>query len=177
MKSIRNILSLDNNISSMKDKPGKRNGSTEEDSQSLPGTTLHSGGSLLPVPSPEVSERASRKKFTAKYKLRILNEIDSASQRGEVGSILRREGLYSSNISSWRKQRKRGELEGLSPGKRGPKSAKPDPKDKQIKELERQNRKLQRKLARANLLIDIQKKISEIMEIPMAEVKEEEDDL
>lgn len=173
METFANILSLDNNVSSMQGKSGNKNRSTPVDSQ-----PSQEPVAVRPqAPGSEVLEHPGRKKFSAKYKLQILNEIDSAVQPGEKGAILRREGIYSSNISTWRKQRERGELEGLSPKKRGPKSAKPDPKDKQIKELERQNKRLQRKLARANLLLDIQKKISEITGIPLLEVEDEEDDL
>ncbi|MCD4784092.1 MAG: helix-turn-helix domain containing protein, partial [Candidatus Eremiobacteraeota bacterium] len=80
----------------------------------------------IEVPNPEVLERPRRRRFTAKYKLRILKEIDSATLRGESGAILRREGLYSSHIKSWRKQRERGALAGLSPKKRGTKPVKKD---------------------------------------------------
>jgi transposase-like protein len=127
-------------------------------------------------PDTEVSERPSRRKYSAKYKLQILNEIDSSARTGEIGAILRREGLYASTVASWRMQKERGQLEGLSPKKRGPKSNGSDERDKQIKELELQNRKLQRKLARAHLLLDIQKKISEITGIPLSETEDEEDD-
>lgn len=127
-------------------------------------------------PETEVTERPSRRKYSVKYKLQILNEIDSSAKAGEIGAILRREGLYASTVANWRLQKKKGLMEGLSPKKRGPKSSGPDEKDKQIKELELQNRKLQRKLARAHLLLDIQKKISEITGTPLSEAKDEEDD-
>lgn len=172
LETFTKILSSDNNVSSMQGKPGSKNRSIHVDSQPRQEPVV-----VRPqAPGPEVLEHPSRKKFSAKYKLQILNEIDSTVQQGEKGAILRREGIYSSNICTWRKQRERGELEGLTPKKRGPKSIGPDPRDKQIKELERQNKRLQRKLAHANLLLDIQKKISEITGIPLAEVEDEEDD-
>ncbi|MCD4783986.1 MAG: helix-turn-helix domain containing protein, partial [Candidatus Eremiobacteraeota bacterium] len=81
---------------------------------------------VVEVPNPEVLERPRRRRFTAKYKLRILKEIDSATGRGEIGAILRQEGLYSSHIKSWRRQREGGALAGLSPKKRGTKPVKKD---------------------------------------------------
>jgi len=171
LESYSNILSL-GNISSMHKKPINAEKLVSEDSQ----------GSLVPVSGrtraqeAEVSERPTRRRYPAEYKLRILNEIDSAKPGG-IGEIIRREGLYSSTVAVWRRQRNNGELAGLSPKKRGPKSSGPDPKDRQIKELERENRKLQRKLSRAHLLLDIQKKISEITGIPLLEEPTEEENL
>ncbi|MCD4785310.1 MAG: transposase [Candidatus Eremiobacteraeota bacterium] len=133
---------------------------------------------MVEVPDPEVLERPRRRRFTAKYKLRILKEIDSATLRGEIGAILRREGLYSSHIKSWRKQRERGALAGLSPKKRGTKPVKKDPADvEHINELEKENRRLRKRLERAELLLDIQKKVSELTGIPLRDPGSEESDL
>lgn len=118
-------------------------------------------------PDPEVAEKKSRRRFTAVYKLRILQEYESCRQPGEIGALLRREGLYHSNISTWRKQRDQGALHGLSPRKRGRKPVRPDPMAQKIARLERENRLLTKKLKQAETIIEVQKKISEILGIPM----------
>jgi transposase len=86
----------------------------------------------------EVVAKAERRRFTAEYKRRIVREADRCTKPGEIGALLRREGLYSSHLVTWRAARDRGELEGLSPKKRGPKVAPPDPRDRKIAELERE---------------------------------------
>jgi len=128
----------------------------------------------LPPPDPEVVERPRRRTFTAKYKLRILEEADACTEIGAVGALLRREGLYSSHLSSWRRQRKGGVLSALKPKKRGRKGKVQTPEAKRIAELEsklrvaeREKRKLEAKLRRADLLLEIQKKASELLEIPL----------
>ena len=121
------------------------------------------------VPDPEVRERAVRRRFTAEYKLRILKEAESYTERGQLGALLRREGLYSTNLITWRRQMEKGTLEALSPRKRGPKAKRPDPLARRIAELERENQKLQKKLRQAETIIDVQKKISEILQIPLNE--------
>ena len=106
--------------------------------------------------SPELSAR--RRTFTAKDKLRILADIDRATGTGATGAILRREGLYSSTLSDWRRQRDTGALGALSPGKRGPKTATPNPLTTEVILLQRTNARLTQRLARAEAIIDIQKK-------------------
>lgn len=133
----------------------------------------NSPGRDMEVPDPETPESPKRRTYTADYKKRILEEIDSFTKPGQMGALLRREGLYSSTVSNWRKQRDGG----LSPRKRGPKPRKNNPLNKQIQELERRNRNLQKKLDRANLLLDIQKKISELTGIPQVMTGGEEEDL
>lgn len=128
------------------------------------------------IPSPEVLERPKRRTYTAEYKLKMLREADAAVEVGELGALLRREGLYSSHFQTWRRQKERGELAGLSPKKRGPKSTKSHPLAKRVKELEAENRRLQKRLKHAELILDIQKKISEITGIPLKPVENEEDD-
>ena len=108
------------------------------------------------IPDPEVTEKAKRRKFTAAYKLKILREAD-ACEVGEVGALLRREGLYSSHLSTWRRQRRAGELEGLKPKARGVKAKAADPALKRIAELERENQRLQKQLKDANTIIEVQK--------------------
>ena len=111
------------------------------------------------VPDPEVPEKTVRRKFTAAYKLRILKEADSCMEPGQLGALLRREGLYSSNITSWRRQVNQG----LIPKKRGPATQKIDPYIRRNAELERENEKLTHKLRRAELIIDVQKKVAELL--------------
>ena len=121
------------------------------------------------VPDPEVRERAVRRRFTAEYKLRILKEAESCTKRGQLGALLRREGLYSTNLITWRRQMEKGTLEALSPRKRGPKAKRPDPSARRIAELDRENQKLKKKLKTAETIIDVQKKISEILQLPLTE--------
>ena len=119
------------------------------------------------VPEPEVRERAVRRRFTAEYKLRILKEAESCTERGQLGALLRREGLYSTNLITWKRQLEKGTLAALSPRKRGPKGKRPDPSARRVAELERENQKLQKKLRQAETIIEVQKKVSEILQIPL----------
>jgi len=130
----------------------------------------------LSVPDPEVIERPSRRNYSAEYKLRVLQEADTLKNPGEIGALLRREGLYASNIAMWSWQREKGEFEGLSPKKRGPKEKSGEELDKRIKELERENRRLKRRLDHAEMIIDVQKKISELSGIPLKKMDYEEED-
>ena len=113
------------------------------------------------VADPEVPEKAVRRRFTAEYKRRILKEADACKERRQFGILLRREGLYSSNLTTWRRQAERGTLDALSPKKRGPKVQKPDPSLGRIAELEKENQKLKAKLHQAELIIEAQKKMAE----------------
>src|SRR5881296_3576478 len=106
----------------------------------------------------EVVAKARRRRFTAAEKLRVLREADGCTKPGELGALLRREGLYSSHLSAWRAARQRGELAGLTPRPRGPQAKPVDPRDKKIAELERETRRLQARLERAEGLIEVQKK-------------------
>jgi transposase len=115
-------------------------------------------------PDPEVPAQARRRTFTAAFKLKILREVDSRQAAGqEIGSVLRREGLYSSAIREWRAAREQGELDGLVPQKRGPK---PDP-DRETRaeneRLRRENERLQKRLEQAELIIEVQKKVSRLL--------------
>jgi transposase-like protein len=115
------------------------------------------------VPDPEVQAQKTRRRFTAKYKLQILTEVDSCTQQGEIGALLRREGLYSSYLTLWRKQRKEGTLHSVDQ-KRGRKPAQNKQEQKRIDQLERENAKLRDRLKKAETIIDVQKKISKILE-------------
>jgi transposase-like protein len=115
----------------------------------------------------EVRGKATRRRFTAAEKLRVLTEADGCTKAGELGALLRREGLYSSHLSAWRAARRRGELAGLRPRTRGPKAKAVDPRDRRIADLERETRRLQARLERAEGLIEIQKKVSQLLGIPL----------
>lgn len=108
----------------------------------------------------EVVVRPKRRQHTAEYKLRILGELDECAGKGEVGEILRREGLYSSLISKWREQREQGSLNGLGGQRRGPKV---DPNAAELARLQRENKRLKEKLERAELIIDVQKKVARLI--------------
>jgi len=123
-------------------------------------------GCVRPV-EPEVLEKPIRRRFSAQYKLRVLEEADRCAETGQLGALLRREGLYSSNLTTWRRQRERGVLEGLAPKKRGRKAKPEDPRDRRIRELERQTEGLQRRLKQAETIIEFQKKVCEILGIPL----------
>jgi transposase-like protein len=125
------------------------------------------------VPDPAVEAKAKRRRFTAEYKLRILREVDRAKAPGEVGAILRREGLYSSLLTAWRRDRDRVAKTGLAARKRGPKAKVVDPK---IKQLEREIAKLRRRNQRVELMLDIQKKASEMLGIPLKSLDDDESD-
>ncbi len=112
------------------------------------------------IPDPEVVLRGQRRGFTAEYKQRILDAIDAAEQPGEVGQILRREGLYSQLISKWRAQRSRGSLADTQARKRGPK---PSPNAGEVERLQRENARLRARLEKAELIIDVQKKVSQLL--------------
>src|SRR3970282_2611931 len=116
----------------------------------------------------EVMAKPTRRRYTAEYKLRILREAEACSGRGEIGALLRREGLYSSNLTQWRKQRERGELEGLS-RKRGPLPKGKNSLADKVKVLERENARLKRRAERAEGLVGLQKKVSEILGVTRKE--------
>jgi transposase-like protein len=115
------------------------------------------------IPEVEVAEKAARRRFSAEYK-----EAETCGS-GEIGALRRREGLYSSHLSVWRAARVRGEIAGLAPKKRGPKRAPPDPRDKQIVELERETRRWKARAERAEALVDLQKKVSMLLGIALPE--------
>jgi len=109
------------------------------------------------IPEVEVAEKAARRRFSAEYKRTVLKEAETCGP-GEIGALLRREGLYSSHLSVWRAAWDRGEMAGLAPKKRGPKRAPPDSRDNKIVELERETRRWKARAERAEALVDLQKK-------------------
>ena len=118
-------------------------------------------------PNPEVKPADTRRHFSAEEKLRILEEVD-ACERGETGSVLRRYGMYSSYLSRWRQARDRGELDGLSTKKRGPKRMVP----REHATLQRENERLQARLERAEMIIEVQKKLCELLGVETSELKD-----
>ena len=114
------------------------------------------------MPNTEVVAKAKRRQYTADYKLRILRELDGSQGQGETGALLRREGLYSSHLTEWRRQRARGELDGLTGQKRGPK---PDEGAEELDRLQSENERLRERLRQAELIIDVQKKVSQLLGI------------
>ena len=113
----------------------------------------------------EVSAKAFRRRFTAEYKRDILKQTDTCTELGSLGALLRREGLYSSNITTWRRQRDRSILSGLTPKKRGRKESVRHPLSAEMTTLRQENDRLMKRLKRAEMIIDVQKKISEILGI------------
>ena len=113
------------------------------------------------IPDPEVVPKAKRRKFSAEYKRRILEEADNCTESGQIGALLRREGLYSSHLSTWRRQRDRGVVKGLSPKKRGRKRK--DELEREVTRLQRENERLQASLEKAEMIIDVQKKLSRLL--------------
>lgn len=124
--------------------------------------------------TPEVPEKAKRRQFNAAYKLRVLAEADRCSGAGQLGEMLRREGLYSSHLTTWRKQRDEGALEGLTPKKRGRRTQRKDPVVLENERLQRENRRLQERLRQAETIIEVQKKVSEMLGIPVMNPSDDE---
>jgi len=120
-------------------------------------------------PDPEVVAKAKRRTYTAEYKQRILAEAEAAAAtRGGLGALLRREGLYSSLLTYWRRERAKGVLEALTPQKRGPKY-KRNPLEEEVQKLLRQNARLTEDLRKAHIIIDVQKKVAALLGHPIPE--------
>jgi len=124
-------------------------------------------GNGKPIPDPAVLEKPTRRRFTAEYKLRILREVDRCTQPGQLGALLRREGLYSSHLTTWRQQRDEGTLASLTPKRRGRKASPDTPLIAENERLKRENQRLTAKLRQAETIIEVQKKLSEILAIPL----------
>jgi transposase len=121
------------------------------------------GNPTQTVPDPEVTPKARRRTFSAEYKLRILDEAAVCTRPGERGALLRREGLYSSHLTYWRRELRKGVLAGLKPKKRGRQA---DPLAAENAALRRENARLQTKLERAETIIAVQKKLSDLLGLP-----------
>ena len=129
------------------------------------------GHRSAPKPDPEVLPQAKRRTFTAAYKLWVLEEADKCrEQPGQIGALLRREGLYSSHLTTWRRQREAGQMAGLKPRKRGRKT---NEEAAEISRLQRDNERLTPRLSQAELIIEAQKKLSEILGVTLEPMQEE----
>jgi transposase len=138
------------------------------------GKTVASEPPAPPRPDPEVVAESKRRAFTAEYKQRILAEADAAAtQPGAIGALLRREGLYSSHLVTWRRERQAGILKGLTPHKRGPKS-KRNPQEEEMQKLRRENQRLTEELRKAEIVIDVQKKVGALLGWPLPKADPEE---
>ena len=128
------------------------------------------GGRAAPRPNPEVVARAKRRRFTAALKQKVLAEADAAKGSGEIGAVLRRHGLYSSHVTHWRQERDAGILEGLTPQKRGPKT-KVTAATLANQKLQRENERLTEQLRKAEIVIDIQKKVAALLGRPFPQTE------
>jgi transposase-like protein len=135
-------------------------------------TGVSAGGGVR-VPDPEMAEKAKRRQFSAEYKLRVLGEADTCRGEGQLGALLRREGLYSSHLTTWRRQRETGALAGMRARKRGPKGRDEDPR---VKQQAREIARLQKQLKQAMTIIEIQKKVAGILGIPLNTSELDEND-
>jgi transposase-like protein len=122
------------------------------------------------MPDSEVVLKPRRRQYSVEYKQRVLQEYEACTVPGERGALLRREGLYSSHISNWRRQRERGGLTGLAGRKRGPKV---DPQAAEIARLRRDNKRLCKRLQRAELIIEVQRNVSQLLGLPLAESEQD----
>lgn len=123
-------------------------------------------------PDPEVPAKPVRRRFTATEKLRILRLADACTVPGSLGALLRREGLYSSNLTTWRRQRDVGTLSALTPKPRGRKAPSRDPLRRENAQLRKENERLTRRLRQAELIIEVQKKVSQMLGVPLTPSEE-----
>ena len=130
------------------------------------------GGTRAVPPDPEVVAKPTRRQFTAPYRLRILEEADRCTEPGEVGRLLRREGLYSSHLSAWRKARRKGSLQGLSAKKRGAKPSERNPLDAKVRELEAKVARLEKELHTAHTILDVQGKVAGLLGFNLTDGKD-----
>ncbi len=131
---------------------------------------------ITPAPDPEVPEKSRRRRFTAEYKLGIIEAADRCTRPGEVGALLRREGLYSSHLTTWRKQVGDGTLRALASKKRGPKK-KRDARDAEIAKLRREVARLEKKVGHYEIALEAQKKLAELWGVALdGEAAEEPDE-
>jgi len=132
----------------------------------------------LPVPprSPtEVTSKARRRRFTADYKRKVLQEADACTESGQVGALLRREGLYSSHLTTWRQARERGELQGLAPKKRGPAAQESNPLAKELAAERREVARLKAENAKLQIICEVQKKVSLLLGVTLPTIPEDDE--
>ena len=151
----------------------RRGGATRRAYSTAP-SKAGAGSASASRPDPEVVAKPKHRTYTAEYKQRILEEAEvAAATRGGLGALLRREGLYSSLLTYWRRERAQGILEALTPQKRGPKS-KRNPLEEENLKLQRQNARLTEDLRKAHIIIDVQKKVAALLGHPIPEQDPEE---
>jgi transposase len=163
MEATRNLLGRQTIVG----EPERRDGERSEAARSGGSPTIVRETSS--APDPEVTVRHARRRFTTPYKLEILRKADACTRPGQLGALLRKEGLYSSLLATWRRQRE----DGLTAKKRGRKGT---PVDPHLKKLEQENRQLTRRLQKAEALLAFQKKVSELLQIPLKPFVSDEDD-
>ena len=122
-----------------------------------------------------MTSKAKRRRFTAEYKRKVLQEADACTESGQVGALLRREGLYSSHLTTWRQGRERGELEGLAPKKRGPKAQEPNPLAKELEASRREVARLKAENAKLQIICDVQKKVSLLLGVTLPTIPEDDE--
>jgi transposase len=122
-----------------------------------------------------VTSKAKRRHFTAEYKRKVLQEADACTESGQIGALLRREGLYSSHLVTWRQARERGELEGLAPRKRGPKAQEPNPLAGELAAKEREIARLKAENAKLQIICDVQKKVSLLLGVTLPTIPEDDE--
>src|SRR3972149_6714116 len=168
MAKIKVIPSPAKEVVPMPDGRGAAGQAVLTDSAAPPSRPAPSLRPAAAVPDPEVPEKAARRRFTAEYKLRILREAEGCETPGAVGALLRRGGLYSPNLTTWRQQREQGGQAALSPRVRGRRAAAAQPLIRRIAELERELARLHERLRQAAAIIAAPQKISEILGLPLA---------
>ena len=164
------MVSGDANFGEGRERRSGSRSETEGSGGASPKLASASVGGLAPAgatPDPEVTDKPKRRRFTVEYKLSLLKKADACTQPGEVGALLRREGVYSSTLSQWRRQREEGTLASLKPKRRGRKVHEVNPLAGRVTELEREVQRLQGKLRQAETIIDVQKKLCEMVEMPV----------
>ncbi len=146
-------------------------------SQPVPVSDCYFSSNYQSQPDPEVLKKPVRRRFTAEYKLHILREADICSQRGQISALLHREGLSSSNLTTWRRQRQRGQLQALQDNKRGRKAKASHPLEAENERLRQENQQLAKRLKEAELMLDIPKKASKIHQVvSLSRIKSDEND-
>jgi transposase len=146
-------------------------------SDSMPSPLLnHDNTGKVACRDSEVLEKPVRRQFTAAYKLEMVEAAERCTELGQIGALLRREGLYSSQLSTWRNQRQQGQLQALNDNKRGRKATIPHPVQQELEQLRRENQHLRHKMQQAELIIDIQKKASQLMGISLSPIHRDEPD-
>ena len=149
--------------------PQRREGERSEPDRSG-GAANSAAAAPAPIHDPEVQERPKRRQFTAEYKRSIVAQAEACRDDGAIGALLRREGLYSSHLTTWRRQKEQGELDALAPKKRGRKST-ANPLAEENQRLRKENARLSHRLEQAELIIDVQKKVSALLGISLPETK------